>query len=357
MYANCSLTVDQNDQVQWLACMILLSLLSLFGVTINISVLIIFSRLKCAMKNSNLFLITLVVGNLILSTFVGPFRVVKLTCTSDCGISLLDCINALILIPGVSNGVISYDRYLHVALLLHYREKMKGHLLYTLLSLPWISSVVYLCSILISEMVNNTVLLIIALTLFVIVLTNYVRLIRELHAHTMSIGETAEQMRKVRNHQVSWLCVYVMAVDFTCGSPGFVTLLLKCYSLYLDQDWSFWLQNRGFINDISLIFFLLSACMNPFVYLYRHREFKCFVRRLVKPNRIDPAIMNVINARKVPTWQPSRNEIVCKRKVVNNSLSRPIFLLPTDSTVFRAHSKFMGTLDRAQGISSSLNIT
>ena len=63
-------------------------------------------------------------------------------------------------------------------------------------------------------------------------------------------------------------------MEFACSSVGFFTLLSAFGSLAVDRDWHFWDKKKAILQEVSLITFMASACINPFFYLYNHREFK-----------------------------------------------------------------------------------
>ena len=108
MFAKC-LSILDNRSSQWLPCLVILSVLSFCGTCINSFVLFIFLKMKSVFNNANKFLITLTVGQIILTLFVGPFRITQIvstTDTSNCYMdSVKDYVDSLILISAVSNGL------------------------------------------------------------------------------------------------------------------------------------------------------------------------------------------------------------------------------------------------------------
>ena len=295
MVFKCISRFDHEAMKERLPCLVILTLLSLLGCGINTFVIYIFSRIKSVFKSANKFLVTLFLGQLISTVFVSPFRIhhiaVGLT-TSNCHkTSINDYVNALILISCVSNGVISYDRYLQVALVHNYKNKMKGLFLYLLLLLPWVSVLVYLLSFLVGELVNYVVLILIALMLYVSITVNYTGLNRVLTQQIKNLksSEQSRNARRRRNKKIISICMNVMAIEFTCSLPGMITLLCA-FSVSVSNDkWEFWEINQAIIKDVSHIFFLLSACANPFAYLYSHRKFKHRVQKLWNRSRVTPS--------------------------------------------------------------------
>ena len=148
-----------GEDVQCLICIVLMSLLSISGAIINGITMFVLLRLKStSKKKTNKFLITLVVGQLILTLVVAPYHIQQI----DNSTENLNCrrifakkyINSLILISGVSNGCIAYDRYIQVEFSKSYNDKMKGLLLYFLLALPWVTAFVYVISLAFGDVIH-----------------------------------------------------------------------------------------------------------------------------------------------------------------------------------------------------------
>ena len=294
-----------NKNNEWLPCLIILCLLSILGACINGFILCIFVQIKSVHKNANKFLITLIIGQILLSVCVGPFGIMQIVITSDttnCHInSIKEYINSLVLVTGVSNGIIAYDRYLHVALAHKYKIKMKGFVLNFLLLLPWLSIVAYLLSVIFGKLVNYGFLIIVTIALIATLSFNYTRLIRALNAqhNNINVARQSRVFREKRNYKAISLCTYLMIVEFTCSAPGLTTLICGFASVASGNTWVFWQDNNVIAKEASLMFFLLSACVNPIIYLYSHREFKQYLRKLFRRNKVGRALEDYTHGRNV----------------------------------------------------------
>ena len=205
-----------------------------------------------------------------------------------------DYADSLILISVVSKGVVSYDRYLHVALAHRYMVKIQGFFLYLLLSLPWLSMFIHIVCITLGELLSHGLLILIAVILIITLTTNYSRLMQALNVPTITVSGAIVlgSIRKKRNTKVIMLCFLILVVEFSCCIPGMVTIVSAMYYFVSGRRWMFWRENWNTMQDVSLIFLLLNACVNPLVYLHSHREIREFIKHKIfrKRNMVGQAL-------------------------------------------------------------------
>lgn len=260
--------------------------------------------MKSVFKTANKFIMTLIIGQIILSLFVGPFRVLQIIRTtpkSTCHMnSIKDYVNSLILVSAVSHAVISYDRYLHVSLAHNYKIRMRGFMLNVLVALPWGAALFYVFSIVFGVLVNHAVLILITFILAVSLLINYCMLIKTLDAHQRNsmIAKMSGDARRRRNRKVIGLCICLLLLEFICSSPGFLTVTFGFIFYASGNKWNFWKDNNALAKEISLIFCLLNASVSPLIYLHSHRPFKLYLRRLFRKNMVGLASEDCARAKK-----------------------------------------------------------
>lgn len=294
--SNCTQNVQLdegiNNKCTW--CLIFLFVPNVIGLFINSFVLINFIRIKASLKAAQQFLVCLIVGQLMLTVLVGPLRIINILYSRehDQGYCILQFViryvDALAIPCAVSNGVISFDRYLHAALAHNYRSKMKGFPFYCLLLLPWMSSFMYLLSAMFGELVNYAIALIFVLSLYITMVVNYVRLIRILNEQQRrtSQGKLKNAPNNHRNIKAVTLCLCILLVELVSSLPALLMLIFGICSKIFESAKLVWNENNALLKDISLSFFLFGACVNPLVYLYSNREFKRTIRRSMRTNRV-----------------------------------------------------------------------
>ena len=301
--ANCLSTLNPNTN-QWLPCLVLLSVLSVFGALINGLILFIFLRIKSLVNNANKFLITLTIGQILLALVIGPFHIIQIVETSDTTDCYLDSlkpyVEAFVLVSAVSNGVVSYDRYLHISLSYNYKCKMTGTFLYVLLLCPWASVFVYVICLAINTAISYLLLIFLVISLGFILPYNYVRLIKKLseRLNNVKIGMQMRIVRRKRNNRAAYLCVSIIIVEFLCSSVGFFTLVASFGSLVVGSEWTFWSERVVMLREVSLISFMASACINPFFYLCNHRQFKHYASIFFNAAKVGPARVDFVEERK-----------------------------------------------------------
>lgn len=280
----------KNHDDEWLPCLILLSIFSLIGAAINSFVVTVLLKLKFI--NQNRFLINLVIGQILLSVFVGPLHVKEIAIARDIhycsGKTHKNYIYSLILVSKASHVVISYDRFLHVTRPHDYTTKMKGSILHFYILLPWILTVSYVFCVVIGNYVKYAFCVCItALIIFTLVI-NYSRLLRAMFRqyHDSALPKQTRDFRMERYKKASLLCVYILLVELICAIPGIIALVCESMMFAFGNTWYLWKSNKAIIKEIALLSLLLSVCISPFVYLYRHREFKQYCKKIFRRNRV-----------------------------------------------------------------------
>ena len=92
------------DDKHWLWCLIIMCWLSGTGTFINGSLLFLVARIKSSFTNKNTLLLSLFLGQVVLTCVVAPFRI-SLIGTHDCSDNDLNTfVQSLILIPRVTTG-------------------------------------------------------------------------------------------------------------------------------------------------------------------------------------------------------------------------------------------------------------
>ena len=192
-------TAETLTDGYWLWSLVATSWLSGTGTIINGSLLFFFAcrrRSKSSRRivgngycSSNAFIVTLFVSQLLVTCIVVPYRISQMTGAAyRCeGIpSMNGFINALMVVPRVTNGVIAYDRYKSSTSKTF--SKTKGcRYQFLLLLLPWICACIDMLGVIFGDIVDNIVSLFIALCLMTNAVMCKMQLVKQKNTTTTTI--------------------------------------------------------------------------------------------------------------------------------------------------------------------------
>ena len=228
----CTDNVDVLTKGLWLWCLIISSWLSGTGVVINGSLLFVVLRLKSSFTSHKNFLVTLFVGQVVLTCFVAPFRISQIVRAAySCeGIPLMNnFVQSLTLIPRVTNGIIAYDRFLSSSLYHKVSRKMKkgGHY-HLLLFLPWVVAVVDMLAVVLGDIVDNVVSLTIALSLITCAMVCHLKLkkVNTVRVNDQLLKEQVQHRK--HSDKLHFLCAYIIGVQYIFATYGILTLSCDC---------------------------------------------------------------------------------------------------------------------------------
>ena len=290
MNSTCMPRLQTND-AESIILVFLLTLFSLCGCCVNGFTIFILFRIKKVLNNPLKFLLSLSISQVTFTVGIGTSRIINLLlyktdkyfCRNG---ALLEFGNSLILICVVSKGCIAYDRYLQFALGHTYNIKMKGFFLYSLLSLPWLSTLVYVVCIIVGKyLVHYLVWVVIIIFISVIFVTSYTKLIKGLRLQS---DITRTIYRAVRIAEAIRSCAKIIALEIVCCIPVMVTFICSLVFIAADKRWPFWVGNSDTVTEIGYIVYILCSCINPFLYSHPHCSIKRNLQRsFVRRNQVE----------------------------------------------------------------------
>ena len=272
---DCADQQSMLTQGPWLWCLIITCWLSAAGSVVNGSLLFFFVlRLKSSHSSCKSFLLTLFVGQIILTCLVAPFRISQIARAAySCeGMPEMNSfIQALSLIPRVTNGIIAYDRYLRA----YHKEtyNMKGGRYYLLLCLPWMFVVVDMLAVVFGDIVDNVVSLVIALLLITCATVCNIRL-KKGNRNRIQDHLLKDHVLQRSNTKLRYLCTYIIVVQYICAVYGILKLSFEAVSAASQAPWEFWASNKQLYKELYLLFLLLAANLNPIIHFYKEKSFK-----------------------------------------------------------------------------------
>lgn len=279
---------NANNYATSIPFIIILCLLALCGTCINGFAIFILLRMRRPLRNPMKFLLTMSTGQVILTVIVGTFRITYISLytidDSFCRLEVLwDSPNSLTIITFVTKGCIAYDRYLRFAPGHTYHEKMKGLLLYFLLSLPWLLTFLCLLFIFFDHRLMRYIVVVIILLVSVSFVSSYMKLIKTLTRQKKTM-EVCKVMAYRRRRVVKSIrsCVQIMLLEVTCFVPVFITIICEIVFLASGETWVFWIEKIGIFEDVGYMGCLISCCVNPFLYFHRHCGIKRNLRNVLK---------------------------------------------------------------------------
>ncbi|XP_022807567.1 adenosine receptor A3-like [Stylophora pistillata] len=236
-------------------------------------------------------LLSLAVSDLAVGLFLQPMYGTMIALELNKGISQFLCPSVLtiqifvtLLVAGASFmtiAAIALDRLLAIYLHMRYQELVTPKRVGIALALLWIAAAfVALAFISLSDL-SDLIAVITEVLGLAVTSVAYFYLYRVVRYHQNQIqtqcqvqDQNVAQISREKKSALNTLCVYV--VFLTCYLPGLLSSIL----LIIDHS------NTSFqvAYNMSLFMVLLNSSLNPFVYCWRYREIRQFVRSSFKRN-------------------------------------------------------------------------
>ena len=158
----------------------------LFGINcvasslLNISVLLLFAKRKYLRNMSDLYLLSLSIGDLIVGIVLSPSIAMQISkynswnCLAD---KLRRSFFTLLSISALTVVMIAYDRYIHIRKLESYSSSMTKHKFIFLIMLSWFVPFLIIGVMEISQQVGNLFLVALFVTIYVTLIYSYIKLV------------------------------------------------------------------------------------------------------------------------------------------------------------------------------------
>lgn len=240
------------------------------GTPLNISVIVLFGRIKRLQTYSNGLIISLAVGDLITCAFLCPLSVVEMLGTPKerCKIEIpAKYLTALMSISGIMLVCIAYYRYKVISKSTCTQLKLSKWKKILLVVFPWISPMFLAISKIVKPSLNDflVISMIVGVYCGVAIFTHQMK-------RSLQIKTTLTDVQKERNRKVITLINWILLCSFLSGTIMLVhrvwKLLHKNHNIPLSNDDSALMRYAG------RALLATSSTINPFLYFSKHQQFK-----------------------------------------------------------------------------------
>ena len=114
-------------------------------------------------------------------------------------------------------------------------------------------------------------------------------------------------IRKIQNEKLIRMSILLLVWELACCVPGLVFLFCGLAYFVSAKTWHFWKVNNSNLEETAHICYLVSACVNPVLYLYHHKDFKTYMCKVFtrRRNEIQPLQHDLLPAKRMkPRFVP-----------------------------------------------------
>ena len=196
---------------------------------------------------------------------------------------------------------VAFDTWLHISSGRNYINLTRGCRIHCLLYSPFLITTGYLLSFIAGQLLSASLSCAITILCFISITTTYLVLIRDMYMLKKTNSPPQIPDDDLRFAKIRRPYIGILLVESCCNM--LLVGVSICNVIYLpnDKEWTFWTHHSSVVAEIVSFVYMFGACVNPYLYLYRHREVKGFL--LVKlrgggTNQIEPDIVVSQSARR-----------------------------------------------------------
>ena len=250
---------------------------------LNVGLLILFLKAPSLRNKSDLHLLSLSIGDVIIGVIMSP-TTVKQILTENYQNCFVNKLGALVSVSGVAIFVITYDRYVHIWKGTSYDEYMTNKRFLLLISCPWLTPLILIMAKSISEECFTWAILFAYILVYSATIASYLKIVTVLHSrvHAEYVGNNNRLLIQRQNEKAVRL-ICLISVTFILMTSGTLLnrIFMTCH-FYLPDGFIWFKQNEPTVRAFGQILFQLNSQINPILYYSKHATIRSEVKRYVR---------------------------------------------------------------------------
>ena len=251
---------------------------------LNIGLLILFLRKPSLRNKSDLLLLSLIIGDVMVGVFMPPITL-KQILTENYQNCFVNKLGALASVSGVAIVVITYDRYVHIWKGLRYYKYMTMKRFCFLISCPWLSPLIFFMAKLISEECFTWAILLAYVLVYSGTIGSQLKIVRVLHSRLNDewcMGNTNRAIIQRQNEKVVHLLCLISVTFILMTSGTLLNRIFMTCHFYLPDGFIWFKKNESTIRACGQLLFQLNSQINPILYYNKHKTIRSEIKRYVR---------------------------------------------------------------------------
>ena len=252
---------------------------------LNIGMLTLFIKTPSLRNKSDLHLLSLIIGDIIVGVLLSPITVKKIL-TENYQICFVNMLGALVSVSGVSIVVITYDRCVRIWKGLRYDKYMTRKRFCFLISCPWLSPLIVYSAKLISIECLTWAILSAYMLLFSSIIGSYLKIVGVLRSRLDAkfSNTTRAAIQRQNNRSIRLICLIGITFILMTSGMLLIRIFLTCH-FYLPGGFIWFKKYESSIRAFGQMLFQINSLINPILYYTKHRIIRSEIRRYVRTFR------------------------------------------------------------------------
>ena len=269
----------------------------LVATTMNVTVLILFTRVRSLHNKSDLHILSLAIGDAIIGLILSPISVVQVSNKNfeNCFVYKLG--SFLVVFLGISAFilmVIAYDRYIKIRELERYDIFMTKRRFIMLLLFPWVTPLLCVAAKLSGEVIYTFTVLALHVFINVTFVYSYKKIAIVLQERSCLSVANVEVLHKQNEKSFRFIKLLV-SIYLSLSSGIAIYRILTAVDMYVPNGIKWYRKNRGIIMATGQLLFQINSVCNPILYFIKHSDIRKECTRFLRKRRASVGIATGIN--------------------------------------------------------------
>ena len=260
---------------------------SVVASVLNVTVLLLFTKVRSLYNKSDLHILSLAIGDAIIGLVLSPISVVQVSNKNfdNCFVNKLGrLLMALLGISASTVMVIAYDRYIKLRELERYDSFMTKRRFIVLVVFPWCTPLLGIFGRFLGRESFFWMLLLAYVFLYVIMIYSYRKIRIVLQERSAALVANSQAL--YRQNEKSFRFIRILIIIYlSLSGAGLIYSILTVIDMYYPNGLNWSIGNEALFLATGQLLFQVNSVCNPILYFLKHSEirksFKRFVRRRI----------------------------------------------------------------------------
>ena len=287
MNSSCIATVSKVPDSTRMFFMIMFGINSLVASLLNITVLILFTKVRSLNNKSNYHILSLVIGDAIIGLILSPISFIQVSSKNfhNCFVNKLG--SFLVSLLGVSAFTvisIAYDRYINLTELERYDIFMTKRRFLVLLLFPWCTPLILVFGNFSGKEIFTWMIILIYFFHYFLLIYSYSKIATALRGRSITVVANAGVVLRQNEKSIRFISLLIGVFLFLSSGIA-IYRILTVIDLYLPNGLRWYRKNEAFILATGQLLFQTNSVCNPMLYFIKHSDIKQAFRRLLHKRR------------------------------------------------------------------------
>ena len=254
---------------------------SVVATVMNVTVLLLFTKVRSLHNKSDLHILSLALGDAIIGLVLSPISVIQVSNKNydNCFVNKLGSFLVTLLgITAFTVMMIAYDRYIKLSKLERYDIIMTKRRFLVLALFPWFTPIFLIIGKVIGRKTFTWTILFLYVFNYVVLIYSYRKIKLLLQERSSTLVANTQVLHR-QNEKSFRIIRLLISIYLSLSSGAFIYRILTAIDMYFGLNW--YRNNEPIIMAIGQLLFQVNSVFNPMLYFIKHSEIRRSFKRLV----------------------------------------------------------------------------